>query len=75
MLKRILRASFLSLLLAPAVGAQAAPGPNRVLQLDGDGDWVQLPAAAFAGLEQATIEAWVRWADFSYYSQWIAFGW
>lgn len=36
MLKRILRASFLSLLLAPAVGAQAAPKPNRVLQLDGD---------------------------------------
>jgi signal transduction histidine kinase/CheY-like chemotaxis protein/ligand-binding sensor domain-containing protein len=35
--------------------------PNRVLDLDGSGDWVSLPPAGFTNFHQATIEAWVKW--------------
>lgn len=63
-------AAALLLVMTPLVRADA----NRVLHLDGDGDYVQLPRDAFIGLEQATIEAWVRWSDFPYFSQWFAFG-
>ena len=53
---------------------QAQPSGNQVLELDGDGDYVQLPANIFNNLEQATVEAWVRWRDFPYFTQWFAFG-
>ncbi|MGI8603642.1 MAG: response regulator [Verrucomicrobiales bacterium] len=44
------------------LGAQGpAPLPNRVLELDGTGDYVRLPPEGFAGFQQATIEAWVKW--------------
>jgi signal transduction histidine kinase/CheY-like chemotaxis protein/ligand-binding sensor domain-containing protein/protocatechuate 3,4-dioxygenase beta subunit len=38
----------------------AAPG-NRVLQLDGATGYVELPPNIFNNLEEATVEAWVRW--------------
>ena len=42
--------------------AQDSPlPPNRVLDLDGAGDWMRLPPEGFARFEQATIEAWVKW--------------
>lgn len=44
-----------------AAGAPLAP--NRVLELDGQGAYVELPVAAFASLRQATLEAWVRWDE------------
>ncbi|MBN1425223.1 response regulator [Candidatus Fermentibacteria bacterium] len=47
---------------------------NRVLQLDGDGDYVELPSGIFQNLTEATVEAWVRWDEFSYFSQPIGFG-
>ncbi len=34
--------------------------PNRVLDLDGTGDWVELPPAGFTNFHQATVEAWVK---------------
>jgi len=37
---------------------------DRVLQLNGNGDYVELPAGAFTNLESATIEAWVNWGSF-----------
>ena len=40
------------------------PQPNHVLELDGDGDFVELPSDAFSDLESATIEAWVKWEEF-----------
>lgn len=43
--------------------APAAP-PNRVLDLDGSGDYVRLPSKGFAKFQQATIEAWVKWRSF-----------
>ncbi|MFH1572270.1 MAG: LamG-like jellyroll fold domain-containing protein, partial [Gemmatimonadota bacterium] len=71
----------LALLLA-AASATAAPDapaasgdpPNRVLELDGQGAFVELPVAAFEGLRDATLEAWVRWDDWAYFSQWFAYG-
>jgi len=47
---------------------------NRVLQLDGDGDYVQLPSDIFNHLDEATIEAWLKWEKFGYYSQPFGFG-
>jgi hypothetical protein len=49
------------------LSAQDEPPPaatNHVLQLDGDGDYVELPGAAFSELETVTIEAWVKWDEF-----------
>ncbi len=41
------------------------PTPNRVLELDGTGGYVELPPNIFNDLDEATVEAWVRWDDFS----------
>lgn len=43
----------LTLIAALAAPLQAA---NYVLQLDGDGDYVELPSDIFNHLEQATVE-------------------
>lgn len=65
---------------APAPRAQDRPADvaqtatNRVLELDGRGAHVELPVAAFEGLREATVEAWVRWDEWGYYSQWFAYG-
>jgi len=53
--------------------AQAAE-PNRVLSLDGAGDFVELPAGIFTDLREATVEAWVRWEQLSNYGQVFGFG-
>ena len=47
---------------------------NRVLDLDGQESFVQLPGHIFDGLEEATVEAWVKWDEWDYFSQWFAFG-
>jgi signal transduction histidine kinase/ligand-binding sensor domain-containing protein/CheY-like chemotaxis protein/protocatechuate 3,4-dioxygenase beta subunit len=49
--------------LAPLHGQPAAT--NHVLELDGHGGYVELPPNIFNDLTQATVEAWVRWDDFS----------
>ena len=56
------------------IDPSASAAPNRILRLDGDGDYVQLPGGIFDDLEQATIEAWVKWDDFSWYEPWISYG-
>jgi signal transduction histidine kinase/CheY-like chemotaxis protein/ligand-binding sensor domain-containing protein len=48
-----------------ALLGQPAPPPNRVLDLDGSGDYVTLPPAGFTNFNQATIEAWVKWRGFT----------
>ena len=58
-----------SLLLMAPLAAQ-----NRVLELDGEQSYVQLPGHIFDGLEEATVEAWVKWKEWGYFSQWFAFG-
>ena len=69
---RLRRASFLSLLawvglLAQLVALHAQPASttNRVLELDGTNSYVELPPNIFNDLTEATVEAWVRWDDFS----------
>jgi len=47
---------------------------NQVLDLNGQTAYVQLPAHTFDGLQEATVEAWVKWEDWSPFSQWFAFG-
>ena len=47
---------------------------NRVLDLDGQESYVQLPGHIFDGLEEATVEAWVKWEAWDDFSQWFAFG-
>lgn len=51
-----------------------AQAQNQVLELDGNAAYVELPGAAFAGLEEATVEAWVRWDSWGAFSQWFAAG-
>jgi len=55
------------LLAAFSAGAQPAPSPaaNRVLELDGTNSAVELPPNIFSGLDQATIETWVKFRDLS----------
>ena len=52
----------------------AALAQNRVLSLDGDGDYAELPAAAFATLDESTVEFWVRWDALNYFSQPFGYG-
>ena len=63
-----------ALCLPSGVFAQAASTPNRVLRLDGDGDYVQLPSNIFDDLQQATVEAWVKWDSFGWNDQWFGYG-
>lgn len=41
--------------------AAAESQPNRMLQLDGKGGYVQLPPGIFDDLDEATVEGWVKW--------------
>jgi len=43
----------------------SSPGTNHVLELDGNGGYVELPPNIFNDLERATVEAWVRWDEFT----------
>ncbi|MCC7263610.1 MAG: hypothetical protein IT369_13925, partial [Candidatus Latescibacteria bacterium] len=54
--------------------AAPALAQNQVLELDGKGAYVQLPPRIFDPLTEATVEAWVRWDEWSTFSQWFAFG-
>jgi signal transduction histidine kinase/DNA-binding response OmpR family regulator/ligand-binding sensor domain-containing protein len=62
---------------SPARAATATPfasAGNRVLELDGDGGFVELPAAAFDDLTEATVEGWVKWDEFRRFSRFFDFG-
>ena len=63
----------LNFVILPLCSGPAA-AQNRVLQLDGDGDYVRLPSHVFDPLEEATVEAWVKWEGLGYFSQFFAFG-
>jgi len=47
---------------------------NRVLSLDGDGDYVQLPANIFNHLSEATVEGWLRFESLAYMTPFFDFG-
>ena len=64
--------NYLLLLVLYLAGPLAAQ--NRVLELDGQQSYVQLPGHIFDDLEEATVEAWVKWEEWGHLSQWFAFG-
>ena len=47
---------------------------NRVLQLDGRDDYVELPSHILNTLDETTLELWARWDEFGNYSQPLGFG-
>ncbi len=47
---------------------------NRVLELDGDGSYVELPPAIFDDLNEITVEGWVKWDKFQNFSRFFDFG-
>lgn len=58
-----------------ALNGQGAVLPGRqALSLEGTGSHVELPAAAFSGLRDATVEGWVRWGSFGPYSRFFDYG-
>jgi len=47
---------------------------NRVLELDGNGSYVELPPDIFRDLTEATVEVWAKWDSFRNYSRLVEFG-
>jgi hypothetical protein len=54
--------------------ASPAPVVNRVLELDGKGSYVEIPPDLFTNLQEATVEGWVKWENFGYYSRIFNYG-
>ena len=48
--------------------------PNRVLELDGRGAFVELPPNIFTNLTEATVEVWAKWDSFKRHSRIFEFG-
>lgn len=51
--------------------AGKAAAQNHVLDLDGEGSYLELPGPIFRDLQEATVEAWVKWDRFGYWSPWF----
>ena len=63
------------LILAPTfVIIITATALNRVLSLSGDSAYVQLPSDIFNHLDETTIEGWMKWERFGFFSQPFGFG-
>ncbi|HAV64783.1 MAG TPA: hypothetical protein DCY13_20745, partial [Verrucomicrobiales bacterium] len=65
--------------IQPGMAAAGASVPplvfgDRVLRLNGDGGYVELPADAFNHLTEATVEGWVKWDRFGLESRFFDFG-
>src|SRR5437867_12352523 len=56
-----------------AVSANA-PAQNRVLELDGNRSYVELPPNILSGLEEVTVEGWVNWSQFRGWDRFFSFG-
>lgn len=69
---RFFRSLLALLVIALAVGS--APAQNRVLELDGNGSYVELPPNIFRDLKEVTVEAWAKWDRFNNYSRVFEFG-
>src|SRR5439155_12565321 len=70
-LARLLLQFSLAILLSNTTIALAQ---NRVLELDGNGSYVELPPDVFKDLTQATVEGWVKWDSFRNWSRFFDFG-
>src|ERR1043165_1337112 len=47
---------------------------EKVLQLHGNGSYVELPPNIFSALTEVTVEGWVKWDGFHWYSRFFDFG-
>ncbi|MGH8248323.1 MAG: LamG domain-containing protein, partial [Gammaproteobacteria bacterium] len=85
--RRPLLVIFLILVLAPSATLHAQPAAannrapaisgtsNQVLVLDGSEEsYVQLPPDILRGLNEVTVEGWVRWDEFREHSRFFFFG-
>ena len=61
-------------LLAILSACDLASAQNRVLELDGNGSYVELPPNIFTNLTEATVELWAKWDSFPNYSRVFDFG-
>src|SRR6266550_3494789 len=62
----LLAVGFEPTLHAQPGGPSSSPlGSGNVLTLGGNGNYLELPAAPFQGLETATLECWVKWRSFT----------
>jgi hypothetical protein len=67
--------SLISLALAQSLTLHAQPSAtNQVLELDGNGSYVQLPPGIFKELTESTVEGWVKWDSFRRWSRFFDFG-
>jgi hypothetical protein len=51
-----------------------ARAQNKVLELDGNGSYVELPQNIFTNLTEATVEAWAKWDSLRGFSRVFEFG-
>jgi signal transduction histidine kinase/ligand-binding sensor domain-containing protein len=68
---------FMSIVLLAGVlptWTQPAHGKDRVLEFDGGGGYVELPNNIFTNLDDATVEAWVKWDSSSTPQRFFSFG-
>ena len=61
-------------LLALFLFSKAQAAENKVLELDGNGSYVELPQDIFTNLTEATIEVWAKWDTFRTFSRIFEFG-
>ncbi len=63
----------LFLLIIP-LGAISLFAINKALLLDGESAYVQIDANKLKNYKNTTVEAWIRWDEFAYFSQPLGFG-
>ena len=54
--------------------AASMSAQNRVLELDGNDSYVELPPNGFSKLTDAIIEGWVKWDRFALNTRFFDFG-
>jgi signal transduction histidine kinase/ligand-binding sensor domain-containing protein/DNA-binding response OmpR family regulator/protocatechuate 3,4-dioxygenase beta subunit len=59
---------------SPSASEPLSSGPEPVLDLDGRTGLVLLPPHILDGLQEATIEGWVKWRRFEAYPRFFTFG-
>lgn len=71
---KFIRSTPLVLAMLGLLAVVPAPAQNRVLELDGNGSYVELPPNIFRNLNEATVEFWAKWDRFNNYSRVFEFG-
>jgi hypothetical protein len=71
---RFMRRSLCLAFVVMLAASHFALGQNRVLDLDGNGSFVELPTDIFTNLTEATVEVWAKWDSFRNYSRVFDFG-